>query len=459
MIAKDFLINPRALAQAYFGIDLTPMQEDILKTILMGKHKRIVISAMTRYGKSLTVAMAILLYAVLNDGKRNTIVAPRDKQAKILMNYIANFIVTQPRIGKMVDITATGIDRLKKEVTKSRVTFKNGSEIDIISAEGSAERLLGHGVTGLLVLDESAWITDEVYRSRITRMLGDTPDTILVKIGNPFNHNHFYESWKDPKYKRFHIDWRLALKEERITQAFVDEQRALLTPMEFQVLYSAEFPEDTEDTLIRWPWIETSYTSDVPESEVKQVILGCDIAEGGLDWTVITEVIETIDGKFIVNNITSFQKADTMITVGKIAKIQERVKADVIKVDAIGVGKGVADRLQELGLLVVQVKVGMTPTRERERFTNQKAQFYWHLRTLFEESRIFIPKHDKLIKELHGMRYELTSAKKIKIIDPGKGKTNSLEKKKSPDFADSLMIAMAERYKDTVMFLDTSKMY
>ncbi|RLG90658.1 MAG: hypothetical protein DRO16_01780 [Thermoprotei archaeon] len=54
---------------------------------------------------------------------------------------------------------------------------------------------------------------------------------------------------------------------------------------------------------------------------------------------------------------------------------------------------------------------------------------------MFEEGRIKIPNHPTLIEQLNKLKYEITSAGKIKIIDP---------EDKSPDFSDSLAYAVAE---------------
>jgi hypothetical protein len=427
--------NPKEWAREFFNIEVTPTQEKLLIDILKDKKKRMVILAMTRYGKSMMVSMAVLMYAMYNPGKRIILVSPTYKQARILMEYIAGYIVASEVVAGYVDLDATGISRLKKEVTKERITFKNGSEIRILSAEGKGERLMGFGAD-MIVEDESALISDEVYRMRIMRMLGDNPDeAVLVEIGNPFPGNHFEDNYKNMGWDTYKIDYHLAKTEGRITQKFIDEQKAILTPMEFTILYEAEFPEEAEDALIKWDWINSAIERKFEDIQVKNKYLGCDIAEAGMDWTVVTSILETTDGKWIVTNIKRWHKADTMITTGQIMDINTQFKANKIKVDAIGVGKGVYDRLREMRIPALPIKVGMSPTREPERFLNQKAQFYWNLRTLFEEGRISIPNDSNLIKELRQMRYELTSAAKIRIVDP---------EEKSPDYADSLMIACAE---------------
>ena len=45
-----------------FGINLTPTQEEIVKNIAYSLNRRVVISACTRFGKSMSVSIGILLY-------------------------------------------------------------------------------------------------------------------------------------------------------------------------------------------------------------------------------------------------------------------------------------------------------------------------------------------------------------------------------------------------------------
>lgn len=189
-------------------------------------------------------------------------------------------------------------------------------------------------------------------------------------------------------------------------------------------------------------------------------IFGIDVAEQGKDLTVIT-IVDVQENKYKTLHIKDWGKTDTMPTVGKIMKLIDEYRPDKIRIDAIGVGKGVFDRLKELqeegkiksGIMIEGIKVGMSAKLEPERFLNVKAQMYWSMRTAFEEGRIKIPKHSTLLTQLNNMRYELTSAKKIRIVDPGtKTKDGkSTGSAKSPDFCDSLALVFAETEKETLI--------
>jgi len=407
------LIDIVELSHSWFGVHLTPTQADIVHTIAVEKPRKLVISAFTRFGKSLSVAIAVLFYIRFNKNKKVVLIAPTIEQTNIIRNYLAEFIIGSP-LADYVELDATrGIEGMKREVSKKRITFKNGSELRILSAEGTAQRLMGFG-GDCIILDESCLISYDVYKQRISRMLGDSPDSMLVEIGNPWNKlNQMWEHWQDTETVKIHVPWTVGKDEGRADQVFIDEQRALLSPLEFKVLYDAEFPDDSEDTLIKWDWIQQAIRNHKTFSAMprhSEVVIGADIAEGGKDFTVITPAVELENGKILVLEPKQYSEADTMTTTGHIFSMLEEFNTKKTVVDVIGVGKGVGDRLSELGYDVVHRKVSQSPTREAHRFLNQKAQYYWKLRSLFEPDkdgkvRIAIPDNKKLKEELK--RYEI----------------------------------------------------
>lgn len=443
--------NVFGLCKWFFKTELTPTQEKIVKAIFYQESQRIVISCLTRYGKSWCVAQAILLYSMFNENKRVLIIAPTMDQTKIIRNYVSSFILENSMMADMVEVGATGIDRLKSEVSKKRITLKNGSEIMVLSAEGTGERLMGFG-GDLIIKDEDCLIDYEVYQQKISRMPGDNPDSIMVSIGNPWHRNNqMYEHWTDPDFLKIHVDYKIALKEGRITKEFLEKQRKDLNPIVFKVLYEAEFPEEAEDALFRHEHIKEAQERSFQLSNPLN-ILGVDVARYGLDSTVLTHV-RVSNGKHQLVKQHVYNKMNTMETVGKIRQLHAKNGFDRINVDVIGIGSGVFDRLDEEGLPVFGAHFGQSPIKPYEEsrhlmnnmsqfedqtrtltYMNKKAEQYFWLARLFEEGKISIKGCDsKLIDNLRKMGYEVTSGGKTKIVDPEDGK--------SPDFSDSLVYA------------------
>ncbi|MCL2359836.1 terminase family protein, partial [Candidatus Bathycorpusculum sp.] len=252
------------------GYPATLGQQQITGAVLNPECRRLVICAMTRYGKTRFAAIGLLLLiantpiALKAKPKRIIIIAPRVEQTKILRSYISEHIAANPILSALLDDnTRTTTERLKKETSKRLLTFKNGWSILTLTAHAGkneddpASNLMGWG-GDIIVLDEACLIRQDVYTSRISRMLGDDPqNSKLIILANPWSKNNFvWDAYQNPTYKKIQIGYQQALAEGRITSGYLDEQKAILSPYEWKVLYESEFADESEDTLIRYEWIE-----------------------------------------------------------------------------------------------------------------------------------------------------------------------------------------------------------
>jgi hypothetical protein len=245
------------------GYRLTAGQLRIVGCVLDEQVQRLIISCMTRYGKTRVVAIALLLYILEHHNKKILIIAPTIDQTNIIRNYISEMIANNTTLCNLVDQpTHSGPEHLKSEMSKKRLTFKNGCELITLTAHGEenskdpGKQLMGFG-GDIVVLDEACLIMDEVYTSRISRMLGDSPDSKLITIVNPWKITNFaFKQWQNPLFKKVHVDWKQALDEGRITETYLKEQKQLLSDYEWTVLYESKWSTESEDTLIRYDWIQ-----------------------------------------------------------------------------------------------------------------------------------------------------------------------------------------------------------
>jgi hypothetical protein len=419
------------------GFPLTKGQLKIVGYVLDEQVKRLIISCMTRYGKTRVVAIALLIYILEHNNKKILIIAPTIDQTNIIRNYMAELISNNQTLSNLVDHQAhTGPEHLKSEMSKKRITFKNGCELITLTAHGEenskdpGKQLMGFG-GDIVVLDEACLIMDEVYTSRISRMLGDSPDSKLITIVNPWKITNFaFKQWQNPLFKKVHVNWEQALTEGRTTSTYLKEQKELLSDYEWTVLYESKFSAEGEDTLIRYDWIERAAKKQITFTEPKQTIWGLDVAEQGADLTILTRA-ETDGVQYAVQEQQHIGERETIPTANHVDLIVP--KNEMVNVDSIGVGAGVYSQLKELGHKVTSIRVGEAPTHDEKRYLNLKSQRWWKLRTIFEKDLISIPNNPKLISQLSQMRYEFTTISKIKIKDP---------EGKSPDYADSLMLTI-----------------
>jgi phage terminase large subunit len=132
---------------------------------------------------------------------------------------------------------------------------------------------------------------------------------------------------------------------------------------------------------------------------------------------------------------------DTMRTTGEVIKALRTHHAGIAKVDDVGVGGGVVDRLREQRHPAVGLNGGHRP-KDRRRFVNARAEWYWELRERFEHGEIDIdPEDEVLAEQLCSIRYGVDSAGRIQIESKEDMRARGIA---SPDRADALALAFAE---------------
>lgn len=421
--------------------EATKGQSEIFRLVYEPAYKRVAITAATQYGKSDVTSMALILSAIQRPEKI-LLVAPSEKQAGIIMGYVIDHIFDNKLFLSLLEYEEA-LERLKRERSKKRITFKNGGEIMVLTANvGTVSKqskdVMGFGGT-MLVADEAALIPDTMF-SKILRMVGGTNGK-LVKISNPWERNHFDKSLNSDKYHSIVIDWRQAVAEGRLTQEFVDEARENMPELDFQVFYESRTPETgPEDSLIPISWIEAAAANSEHIPGLKQV--GVDIARFGRDKNIYC----FRDGNKLMR-VETKEKSNLMEVSGWVEGLIEQDKPERVGIDIIGVGSGVYDRLNERNLepQLIEVIAGES-AQDSERFYNSRAEMYWNLRELMQpdqdgQSQICIPDDPELKRELYEIRYKYASDRKIRIEAK-----EELKKRlgRSPDKADALAIAFAD---------------
>jgi hypothetical protein len=193
-----------------------------------------------------------------------------------------------------------------------------------------------------------------------------------------------------------------------------------------------EFPDEGDDTLIPLGWIEAALETvrSLPAVGFKQAAV--DVARFGTCDTVIG-----VRTGPVVTTYKTLHGRDLMEVAGEIVSVAYQEHPEVIAIDAVGMGAGVVDRLNELRLdSLAPINVGL-PARDSERFFNRRAELYWNLRERFRTGDIVIPNDDRAVRELASLRYRLTSLGKIRIESKEEMRARGQE---SPDRADMLAL-------------------
>ena len=427
----------KEFTKEHFNIKNYEYQINILNKIL-GRDRRVTIRATTRAGKSFALGQGAIMKAIFKDNHKIGLIAPTYPKTQILMNYVTEMLSQSRGLENIIDLDVMGLtklEKLKKEVSKKKITFKTNSSIQILSADIQRKGMgaMGSGFDTTIV-DESGEIPDTVY-AKIYRMLLDNPNTQLIEIGNPWYLNHFYEHHYSPEWVKIHIHWKDCVREGRMTLEDIKDQRRNLTPLEFKVLIDAEFPEDIEYSIFSQTGHINKAIRPKKFKEFDKILIGVDPARGGKDYTVITVVGEK-DSEFSYIEHKKLDTKDLMVTVGIVRELIDKypIEKVITKIDIPGMGGGIYDRLKELNYNVQEYIPGNKATEKG--YFNLKAQTVFGLAKIMYDGRFWnLPKNSEYIIELKKWTYEIRSDRQKKVIDP---------EDKSPDFADSLNIAVAE---------------
>lgn len=408
------------------GFKLTPEnvvqgQKEIAECILNrkspdGKNK-IHVMAHTRYGKSLIVGATVAIRAAVKK-ERWAIVAPTKEQAQIIMDYVLFFSVNDPIISQLLKTDAKVLqnERLTQRRARDHITYLNGGEVRTFSAK----QVMGFGAPNL-VLDEAGLVEDS-DEAKAFRMLGDNPsDFFVIKIGNPFHNNHFKNAYLDDTYYHINIDAKRGLKEGRLSQAILDEQKS---KPNYAVLYDNLFPdEEARDKYGYLPLFTHRLIKAV------QVPIGS-VQPFGARKVGIDPNDEGANEGVIVSRYVNIARIDQALTgsdpisiADEAAKIAD---AEYYYTDKQGVGSGTVRRLEmakETKRRTVPVNAGekitdkdKLPAGENPKaYANQRAYLYWQIK-LWLEAAGRIEENEEWAKQLLAIKYKIDENGAIQII-------------------------------------------
>ncbi|MFL6033070.1 MAG: terminase large subunit domain-containing protein [Rubrobacteraceae bacterium] len=241
-LAEDLML---ALDRVSFakGLAIEPdsWQEDLLRSA----SNRVLLNCCRQSGKSTITAIVALHRALYHPGSLILCLAPALRQSQELFSKMALFY---RNLGK--PISAVGERKLSLEL-------ENGSRI--VTLPGSEKTTRGFSGTSLLVLDEAARVEDQLYFA-VRPMLAVSGGTLMM-LSTPYGKRGvFYEEWSDGHgWERYEVP---ASQCPRISEEFLEEERACLPPFIFRQEYECSF-EEIEDQVFSVDLIDRAVTEEV----------------------------------------------------------------------------------------------------------------------------------------------------------------------------------------------------
>lgn len=407
-------------------------QASIFNIIFLKEFPRVQVIAPTQYGKSSTIAMALILRSQCYQ-ESFAIVTGQEAKSQIIMEKVIQHTFDDKRLYSQLELEQKEpLERIKRERSKKRITWKCGGEIRTYTADSKNEKRIFDALSGFgspnIIEDESSLIKDN-RQAMIMRMLGGHQHNFLLKIGNPYERNHFLKTWNSDRYQKIFIDYQQALREGRYTQDFIDEVKE--EPF-FDILYECKFPPEEE-------FDSQGYRRLLTDEEIKnakknvahvgELRLGFDVSEGG------DKNVGVLRSEKYAEIVHKSNIGDLMAIVGVIIELIKKynLKPSNCFVDATGIGAGVVARLKEVGLPVSGIKWAEKPTKDI--YLNKKAENYFELRQWIKKENYLQTIDDWNTLEV--IKWIKDTTDKIKIKSKEELRKEGV---KSPDVADALAL-------------------
>lgn len=431
--ASNFPSDPVDFIRDVLGGDLWEKQVEVAAAVR--DHRRVAVKSCHASGKSWLAARLVIWYLMTYPQSIVLTTAPTNNQVKNIL-------------WRNVNAAARGARRplLGRALQTQYEIAPDWYGLGFKSDDTASDRFQGfHAAHAMVVIDEAAGVAEAVYDALDAVMTSE--DARLLLIGNPTNPGGAFHAAFHADRAIYHtitiraddtpnISAGETIRPYLITQTWIDDVLATHgadSPYVRSRVY-AEFPEASDTTLIPLAWIEAA-DARRDDATGDPIEVGLDVARTGSDETAICVRC----GSATLLEV-AWNGLDTMETVGRVRSIlvpyRDRLRA--LKIDVIGIGAGVVDRLREERYPVVPVNVG-GKSSNAERFANLRHELWWDLRERFREGTVAGPINDVTMGQLSDIRYAYDSRHTAPIIES----KDAMRKrgKRSPDRAEALLLA------------------
>lgn len=366
--------------------------------------KIITILAPRRTGKSFLVCWELIRFSLHYKKSQNIYVAPDSSDCDEIFDKILDFV---PNMIK------------KSSRIKHRIEFLNGSKIKMYST-GKGNRLRGKGADGLIVIDEAAFIKDDIYEQLI-KPWADDNKSLTIMVSTPkykfgFYYDNYMKGLTDSKWNKSFSFNDFDLSQTRSAEE-LEEIRTSVSRQTFKSEYLGLFLDADGEVFGNF---EECLIDEL--GEFKNVTIGLDWANGvGKDYTVLVGFNDKNELCYLwyVNDMEPTEQ------VKFISEFYKQNKAEIREFIAEdnSIGQIYKSYLKQAGVTFKSIAT----TNQRKRKLVEK------FKVLLEQKKIKLIKNNDLITQLSFYEEE---------VDPKTGKiTYNAKKGFNDDIVMALMIA------------------
>ena len=382
--------DPALFAEVVLDFEPFPYQAKLLKS----DSRRIVACWARQTGKTHTIAAKVIHFAFTRSNRTVIIVSRGLRQSMIMFSVIIGFIDANPFLRRAV-----------AKHTRTEVWLTNGSRIIALPCGPDGASLRGF-TAHLVVMDEAAFMPEDVIASVIFPMLATTGGTAIM-LSTPWGQDHiFYRSFKSPDY------WSQRVRAEEcplISKEFLEEQRRNIGGLRYKMEYEAEFVEDEnsffKQDLIRQCVEDYDYLQDMtpnmPGYISKAYYLGADFGKR-VDYSVVAVLEEQEDRVLKLVLLKQFALGTPYMDV--VAFIQ-------LLNEKFDIRKGFVDKSMVGESLTEEIKQSASQIEGLPFTASVKQDMMVLLHARIEQKRILLPQERTLLSQINEQRYKFSKVR------------------------------------------------
>lgn len=299
------------------NVDLFPWQIDVYNGVLMHPHSVHIVKSKRQVGKSVVCEMILLRYAIEKRGSTSLMVEPTLKQSRKVYNELVNAV------------SKTSVLK-KKNDQLLELEFVNNSKILFMSAEQGETALQGWTVSGILIVDEAAYIKDTIYQALLPTTDANKAPILIVSTPR-FKSGFFYDIFDTEDASVFKYDFNFYDTSALLTPERLEYYRRTLPKQKFLNYYLGEFADTGGGVFGEYKSIlSNTFTKGLP-------------CYAGIDWGTGVESDETVLSIFNSNKeqiaLYHFSDKDETSTINYICDILEVLKPVKCMVETNSIGQ------------------------------------------------------------------------------------------------------------------------
>jgi hypothetical protein len=339
-------------------------------------------------GKTTTLAIKALHRALVRVNQEILIVAPTQRQAKLMFDKIYEFCEHIPFVKEHT-----------KRLTMSDIELDSGSRIHCLPAGHEGMSIRGFSAS-MIIFDEAALVPDAVFFAVRPSMAVRGEQVIMS--GTPFGkQGFFYNQYrmtelKKPSAREWDIFKVRASESPFIEETYLEEQRAMLPIAQFQQEYEAEFVADSNAyfpyNLIVPAMDDYVYALPTKLPPSHKLVIGVDIARSGSDETAIAICSVTPDNHYKLEWMETHEHSLITETAGRIVELAGQYPDAQIYIDETGLGAGALDIVRERNVPATGIVFTVA----------KRNRMYSNLKMALEQRRVVFSSEDRKLSYQFG---------------------------------------------------------